>query len=67
VRYDDFDPLDEIGDWLGDDTEDEDALSVGRNDVGEQSLCQTPSSRAEIALTSYIRSTSEQFPNPMLC
>ncbi|EED14473.1 hypothetical protein TSTA_106830 [Talaromyces stipitatus ATCC 10500] len=27
VRYDDFDPLDEFGDWLGDDTEDEDAMS----------------------------------------
>jgi hypothetical protein len=27
VRYDDFDPLDEFGDWLGDDTEDEEAMS----------------------------------------
>jgi hypothetical protein len=27
VRYNDFDPLDEFGDWLGDDTEDEDAMS----------------------------------------
>lgn len=27
VRYEDFDPLDEFGDWLGDDTEDKDAMS----------------------------------------
>lgn len=27
MRYDDFDALDEFGDWLGDDTEDEDAMS----------------------------------------
>lgn len=27
TRYDDFDPLDDFGDWLSDDTEDEDAMS----------------------------------------
>lgn len=27
TRYDDFNPLDDFGDWLGDDTEDEDAMS----------------------------------------
>lgn len=27
MRYDDFDPLDDFGDWLGDNTEDEDAIS----------------------------------------
>ena len=38
TRYDDFDPLDDFGDWLSDDTQDEDAMSPAEVKVWVQMM-----------------------------